>query len=233
MKIDLFGIMTSGNERPTDLSENDQKPAENAAPEEVAGSQGGEEQTSPATPGETVGDPAEASSQPSLEEQLAAARAETQEYYNRYLRAMADLDTYRRRVQREKDELRKSVAGAVIEDLLPVLDNLNLGLQSALQSTEAKGVADGVAMVLEQFRGVLAQNGVVEIAPAPGDAFDPHNHDALSHLSSDEVPAEAVLQLIRTGYSLNGRLIRPASVVVSSGPGSGNGEPTAEDGNRS
>jgi molecular chaperone GrpE len=165
--------------------------------------------------------PAEKPASPSPEEQLAAAKKEAADNYARYLRAVADLENYRKRTVREKDELRQYAATRVLEDLLPVLDNLALGLAAAKQTgAEMKGLIGGVEMVMAQLKAALANHGLVEIDPA-GQAFDPHRHQAISHQPSASVPAEHVLTVVRTGYALNGRLLRPASVIVSSGPAKG------------
>jgi len=161
--------------------------------------------------------PAEKPASPSPEEQLAAAKKEAAENYHRYLRAVADLENYRKRTVREKDELRQYAATRVLEDLLPVLDNLALGLAAAKQTgAEMKGLIGGVEMVMAQLKAALANHGLVEIDPA-GQAFDPHRHQAISHQPSAAGPAEHVLTVVRPGYALNGRLLRPASVIVSSG----------------
>ena len=152
-----------------------------------------------------------------LEEQLAAAKKEAAGNYDRYVRALADLENFRRRVAREKEELRQFASASLLEGLLPILGNLQLGLAAARQQTDPKTVVDGVAMVLEQLKGVLERHGLREVNPA-GQKFDPHLHEAISHLASPEVPEEHVLQVVRTGYTLHGRLLQPASVVVSSGP---------------
>lgn len=154
---------------------------------------------------------------PTLEEQLEAAKKETARNYDHYVRAIADLENFRRRVAREKEELRLFASANLLEGLLPVLDNLQLGIAAARQKTDARSVIDGVTMVLEQLKGVLDRHGLKEVNPA-GQKFDPHQHEAISHLASPDVPEEHVLQVVRIGYSLNGRLLRPASVVVSSGP---------------
>jgi molecular chaperone GrpE len=154
---------------------------------------------------------------PTLEEQLAAARKEAAGHYDHYLRAVADLENYRRRVAREKDEMRQYAAANLLQHLLPLLDNLQLALAAARQDAAAKSIADGVAMVLDQFKGVLERHGVKELNPL-GQKFDAHLHESLSHQPSAEVPEEHVLQVVRAGYSLHGRLLRPASVVLSSGP---------------
>ncbi|MEZ5275707.1 MAG: nucleotide exchange factor GrpE [Opitutaceae bacterium] len=159
--------------------------------------------------------------EPTLEQQLEAARAEVEANRNLHLRAVADLENYRRRSVREREELRQFATSSLVEDLLPILDNLALGIASARQEADPKAVADGVSMVLDQFKGVLNRSGLVEINPAPGDAFDPHQHESLAHQPSDSVAAEAILQVVRVGYSLNGRLLRAASVILSSGPAAG------------
>jgi molecular chaperone GrpE len=153
----------------------------------------------------------------SLEEQLAAAKKEAAGNYDHYVRAIADLENFRRRVAREKEELRQFASASLLQNLLPVLDNLQLGVAAARQQTDTKTVVDGVTMVLEQLKGVLSSHGLKEVNPV-GQRFDPHQHESISHQPSPEVPDEHVLKVVRVGYSLNGRLLRPASVVVSSGP---------------
>jgi molecular chaperone GrpE len=104
-----------------------------------------------------------------------------------------------------------------MEDLLPILDNLSLGLSAARQQTDVKAVADGIGLVLDQLKATLGRHGLKEVNPE-GQAFDHNLHECISHLPSNDVPAETVSQVVRRGYTLNGRLVRPASVVVSSGP---------------
>jgi len=148
---------------------------------------------------------------------IAAAKAEAAAIHDRYLRAVADHENFRKRVAREKDELRQYAASRVLEDLLPVLDNLGLGLAAAEQpNASVKSLREGVAMVQTQLKTALEQHGLKEINPA-GQPFDAHQHEALSQAPSTEVAEGDVLQVIRVGYSLNGRLLRAASVVVSSG----------------
>lgn len=153
-----------------------------------------------------------------LEEQLEAAKAEASDNYNNYLRSVADLDTYRRRVMREKDELKQYAVSGLLEDFLPVYDNLGLGLMSAEQTSDPKVVVQGIQMVMTQFKSLLADNGITEVAPAAGDDFDPNQAEAFQTQPSDEIEEGKVLSLMRKGFQLNGRLIRPASVVVSGGP---------------
>jgi molecular chaperone GrpE len=177
---------------------------------------------SAATPNPEPAAPASAAPEPGpsadLAAQLAAAKKEAADNYDRFMRTAADLENLRKRTLREKEELRLFSASRVLEDLLPVMDNLALGLTAAKQSNaDLKTLTGGVDMVLTQFKSALGNHGLKEIHPA-GQPFDPHQHEALSHAPSPEVKAEHVLTVIRTGYSLNGRLLRPASVIVSSGP---------------
>jgi len=152
-----------------------------------------------------------------LEEQLAAAEKAAAESHERYLRTAADLENFRRRTAREKEDLRLFAASKPLEDLLPALDNLTLALAAAKQpQADLTALAGGVELVQQQLKAALASHGLQEIRPL-GLPFDPHQHEALSHLPSADVKAEHVLTVVRTGYTLNGRLLRPASVVVSSG----------------
>lgn len=150
-------------------------------------------------------------------DELAKAKKEAAENYDRYVRSVADLENFRRRAVREKDELRQFAAGRVLEDLLPVLDNLALGLAAAkAPNADLKNLVGGITMVLEQLKGSLSTHGLKEINPA-GQKFDPNQHESISSQPSKEVAEGSVLQVVRIGYSLNGRLLRPASVILSSG----------------
>lgn len=154
---------------------------------------------------------------PGPDELLAAARKEAAANHDRFMRAVADLENYRKRTIREKDELRQFAAAGVVEDIIPILDNLSLGLAAAKQQTDVKAITDGISLVLEQFKSALARHGLKEVNPL-GQAFDHNLHECISHQPSPDVPEENVSQVVRLGYTLNGRLLRPASVVVSSGP---------------
>jgi len=159
----------------------------------------------------------EAQSEPSLEQQLDEAKKAASKSHDHYVRAMADLENFRRRAVREKDELRQFAAGRVLEDMLPVLDNLALGLVAAkAPNADLKTLVGGIEMVLGQLKTSLAGHGLKEINPI-GEKFDPNQHESIASQPSAEIPEGSVLQVVRVGYSLNGRLLRPASVVLSSG----------------
>ena len=152
-----------------------------------------------------------------LEEQLASAKQEAAASYDRYTRAVADMENFRKRTLREKEELRLYAVSGLMEDVVPIIDNLGLGLAAAKQKTDVKSIVDGVSMTLEQFKTTLGRHGLKEINPT-GQKFDPNFHECISHQPSGEIGEEHVIQVVRLGYTLNGRLLRPASVIVSSGP---------------
>lgn len=152
-----------------------------------------------------------------LEQQLVAAKKEAAENYDRYVRSVADLENFRRRTVREKDELRQYASSRVLEDLLPVMDNLALGLAAAkAPNADLKTLVGGITMVQEQFRSALSNHGLKEINPL-GQAFDPNQHESIASQPHPEIAEGSVAQVVRVGYSLNGRLLRPASGVLSSG----------------
>lgn len=159
----------------------------------------------------------EANAAPSLEQQIDEAKKAAAKNHDHYLRAMADLENFRRRTVREKDELRQFAAGRVLEDLLPVIDNLTLGIAAAkAPNADLKNLVGGIEMVLGQLKNSLAGHGLKEINPV-GEKFDPNHHEAIASQPSETAADGLVLQVVRTGYSLNSRLLRPASVIVSTG----------------
>jgi molecular chaperone GrpE len=154
-----------------------------------------------------------------LLQQLEAVTAQVDDYKDRLLRQAAELENFRKRSLREKEELRKFATSGMIEDFIPALDNLKLGLSSARQHhPEAKAVLDGIEMVVTQLRGILTQHGVQEIEPARGESFNPNLHEAAAHLPDEAIVEGAILSVQRTGYRLHDRLLRAATVVVSQGP---------------
>lgn len=174
----------------------------------------------PTPDAEAAGQPENATA-PDVTAELAAARQEAAGNLDRYLRSVADLENFRRRTVREKDELRQFAASRVLEDLLPVLDNLGLGLAAARQpGADLTKLIGGIEMVLTQLKSALASHGLKEISPA-GQPFDANLHESISAQPSADIPDGNVVTVVRTGFSLNGRLLRPASVVVSSGPAKG------------
>lgn len=153
---------------------------------------------------------------PELSE-LEKAQLEATEMKSRYLRSVADLENYRKRITREKQEIIRSAAANVVESLLPVLDNMKLGLQAAENHPEAKDVTVGFKMVDDQLKRSLSEQGLEELIP-DGEVFDPNLHECIAHQPSEDVKEDHIIQTVRAGYRLNERLIRAANVIVSSGP---------------
>lgn len=151
-----------------------------------------------------------------LKAELEKAKEESAKNYDNYLRAVANLDTYRRRVLRDMEEIRKFAIQPFVEELLSSVDNLELAIEHARKNKDFKDMITGIEMVLGQIKKVFGNFGVEEIRPL-GEEFDPNFHECVAHSPSDEYPENKVSTIMRTGYKLNGRLIRPASVVVSSG----------------
>jgi molecular chaperone GrpE len=132
------------------------------------------------------------------------------------LRARADLDNFRKRSLREKEDAIRYANNGLLEKLLPVIDNFELGLDAARNATDAASVLQGMSMVHRQLQDFIRSQGLEEV-PADGEAFDPNKHDAVSQEFSAEVPEGQVIRQVRKGYKLKDRLIRAASVIVSKG----------------
>ncbi len=176
------------------------------------------DETTEATAAEVVEETAAEAETPIVEvTPLEKAEAEAAEMKSRWLLSVADMENYRKRIGREKQDIIRSAGASVVESLLPVLDNMKLGLQAAENHPEAKDVTLGFKMVDDQLKRALSEQGLEELIP-DGEAFDPNFHECISHQSSSEVEEDKVIQTVRAGYRLNDRLIRAASVIVSSGP---------------
>ncbi len=145
---------------------------------------------------------------------LAQAQQQVAELKDRLLRSQADWDNSRKRILREKEEAVRYASEALLEKLLPVLDNFEMGMEAAKTATDAKAISQGFEMVLAQLQQVMKEAGV-EAVDAVGHPFDPHRHEALGHHESDDHPEGHVLRQMRKGYKLKDRLLRPASVFVA------------------
>lgn len=133
------------------------------------------------------------------------------------LRTQADFENYKKRAAREKDEGIKYGNRGLLERLVPIVDNFELGLSAARGESEHSPIYSGMSMVLKQLTDFLTESGL-EVVDAEGKQFDPNLHEAIGHEPSDEVPENYVIRQTRRGYRLKDRLLRPATVVVSSGP---------------
>jgi len=133
------------------------------------------------------------------------------------LRSQADFENYKKRAAREKEDAIKYANSGLIERLLTIIDNFELGLAAARGADENSAIFSGMSMVLKQLMDFLAEHGVQSI-DAPGRPFDPNLHEAIAHEPSSKVPENTVIRQTRRGYRMKDRLLRPSSVVVSSGP---------------
>lgn len=163
-----------------------------------------------------------------LMQKLDEVSQEVNTHKERYLRTVADLENYRKRAVRDKEEARRQAICNLLEDIVPVLDHFKLGLKSAESHEGGNVFAEGFKMILSQMESALKQNGLEEINP-DGDLFDPNFHESIAHVPSDSVVEGHVVEVHRIGYKIRERLLRPAQVVVSSGrpDESANGEETS------
>ncbi|MBQ3387960.1 MAG: nucleotide exchange factor GrpE [Thermoguttaceae bacterium] len=142
----------------------------------------------------------------SLKEKLAEAE-------DQKLRALAELENFRQRKNKELADHEKYAPMRLARDILPIWDNLGRALEAAPQEESVQGFVEGVRMVYDQFIDILAKNGVTRIS-AKGEKFDPNRHESIAMFPSDE-PAGTVLEEARPGFMLHDRVVRPAQVVVS------------------
>jgi molecular chaperone GrpE len=154
-------------------------------------------------------------------EELKTRAAKADEHWDRLLRTAADLENFKKRAARERIEAAQSANVALLLKLLPVLDHFEMA-QTAAQTAEVPrgGMAslqDGIAMIQQQLKSILAETGLEEI-DAAGKPFDPMLHEAVSQRETADAPEGQVVQQIRKGYKLRDRLLRPAAVVVAKKP---------------
>jgi molecular chaperone GrpE len=144
---------------------------------------------------------------------LAAAEAKAQENWNSYMRAVAELDNYRKRCEREVDNARKYAIERFAQELVTVGDALEAGIRAGA-ANPGPALLEGAQATLKELNRAFDKAGIKLIDPA-GQPFDPNWHEAMVAQESREAPPNTVLAVIQKGYSLNGRLLRPARVIVS------------------
>jgi molecular chaperone GrpE len=161
-----------------------------------------------------------------LDEALAAAEshgrdlaAELSEANDRALRLQAEMQNLRNRTSREIADERRYAALPVLRDLLPVLDNIDRAIDAAAKAGESENLLAGFRLVKQQLETILTRHQCEPIK-AEGQPFDPHFHEAILHQPSPNVPADRVVMVTQPGYKLHDRVVRPAQVIVSSGPAS-------------
>jgi molecular chaperone GrpE len=157
---------------------------------------------------------AETQPQPDVVESL---RAELAAAKDRMLRTQAELDNFRKRVEREMADHRRYAELPLLRDLLPVLDNVHRAIEAAEKTPGAPGLLEGVKLVAEQLENVLQRHHSTRIN-AENAPFDPNIHEAIGHQPSGQHPANTVMLVARPGFQLHDRVVRPSQVIVSSGP---------------
>jgi molecular chaperone GrpE len=145
---------------------------------------------------------------------LEKARAEAESYLDDLRRLQADFDNYRKRTLREQTARAASASQALVARLLPVLDNFELAVSSAEQSRDFDRMLKGVEMVFGELREVLEGEGLVKIE-AEGKPFDPERHEAVIAVEQEDTEPGMVVDIVRTGYELRGKVLRPAMVKVA------------------
>lgn len=151
---------------------------------------------------------------------------EIEKWKSTALRTAAELENYRKRTARDLGEARKYGNSGLLRDLLPVIDNFSMGLQAASQD-ESSMIYQGMKMVNQQLIDFLENNGVKTVDPT-GEKFDPNLHEAISQQETTEHEEGTIITVVRSGYTLNDRLLRPANVIVAAAPASEN-EPAEEE----
>lgn len=174
-----------------------------------------EEMAAPGAAGDAAKE--EAGAAPSIAEELAASRDEAARNRDLYLRTLADLDNYRKRTQREKEDLSRFANENLLRELLPVLDNLERAIEHARGDQGGGGILQGVEMTLGQFSKVLEKAGVKPVT-AVGEPFDTARHEAIGQEETSEQPPQTVVRELQKGFLLNDRLLRPAMVVLAKAP---------------
>ncbi len=149
-----------------------------------------------------------------LRNELEREKAVSAEYLRRLQQLQADYDNFRKRTQREKEELAKYAAEKIVSDLLPVLDNLERGLSASRSSQDFEGLAKGVEMILRQLVSLLEREGLTAIA-AVGQEFDPGVHEAVMRVEVDGSEPNVVVEELQKGYFLKDKVLRPSMVKVS------------------
>jgi len=134
--------------------------------------------------------------------------------HEKMLRAAADLENFKKRAQKEKEEVQRFGTEKLLKDFLPVLDNLDRAFEHSRTGAEGDGFRQGVAMTRKMFEDTLTRNGVKAFS-AKGKPFDPNLHEAMQQVETDELPPNHVYAELVRGFTLNDRLIRPALVMVT------------------
>ena len=156
-------------------------------------------------------------------DELERFRHEAKQAKEQYLRTLAEFDNTKKRLHREQEEFAKLAAETIVRSLLPIVDSLDQALVAVDKQSDPQAVIKGVHLIYRQLLGLLEKEGVKRI-PTVGERFDPHKHEAVAQVETDGKPEDTVTEEIQVGYTMHGKVIRPAIVkVAKQSGGSSNG----------
>jgi molecular chaperone GrpE len=153
-----------------------------------------------------------------LQELLQSKEQEAKANEDKFLRQAAELENYKKRVAREKEDAIRFANEGLVRDLLPVLDNLERAVEHARSGGDGKPLLDGIEMVLQTCLEALGKHGVTQIS-AKGEVFDPEKHEAYAQVETEDLPSNTVVDEVHRGYFLRDRLLRPSLVSVAKSSG--------------
>ena len=192
----------------SEVEEGDVSPKESAQVRGAAAARGGENREAAAAEAVDEAGGEEAAAESELEK----ARAEAAENYDRYLRAAAELDNFRKHTLKMRSETREETVRDLLLQVAPLLDNMRRALSQ--ETEDAAAVKQGVELIVNQFQSILKGYGLEEIE-ARGEPFDPNLHEAMMEVADNEHPPGTVLEEMEKGYMLRDKVVLPARVVVS------------------
>jgi len=149
------------------------------------------------------------------EEALERMKQEARHAQERYLRTLAEFENTKKRLHREKEEFVRYASETIVRGLLPIIDSLDQALVAVDRQSDPEAITKGVHLIYRQLLGLLEKEGVKRI-PTVGEPFDPHKHEAVAQIdTTDGTPEETVVEEVQVGYTMHGRVIRPAIVKVA------------------
>ncbi len=151
----------------------------------------------------------------SLSEQIEALKTSAADSLDKAVRAQAELDNVRKRTARDIENAHKYALDKFINGLLPVLDSMELGINASENMEDTSSLREGMELTMKMFCSSLEKSGVSPVDPQKGDKFNPDQHEAVNMQEVDDAESGTVVTTLQKGYELNGRLIRPAMVIVA------------------
>jgi len=152
----------------------------------------------------------------SPEEEIESLKQALADKQDNLFRLSAEFENYKKRLDKDKDNICKFANESLIKDLIPVIDNLDLAMQHAEDNADFNTLKEGIAITLKEFLSILDKNGLTQL-DAQGEIFDPNLHEAVSQEETKDVPPNTVVRELKKGYLLKERLLRPSMVIVSKG----------------